>query len=92
MLFTMRAHIEAMRALVYVTAAHLDHVHHAPDETDREYHRARADLLTPIVKGWCTEVGQMLTSLGLQVHGGMGYVEETGVAQYYRGRADHDDL
>jgi alkylation response protein AidB-like acyl-CoA dehydrogenase len=84
MLFTMRAHIEAMRALVYVTAAHLDHAHHAPDETDREYHRVRADLLTPIVKGWCTEVGQMLTSLGLQVHGGMGYVEETGAAQYYR--------
>ena len=84
MLFTMRAHIEAMRALAYVAAAHLDHAHHAPEQADREHHRVRADLLTPIVKGWCTEVGQLLTSLGLQVHGGMGYVEETGVAQYYR--------
>jgi hypothetical protein len=50
----------------------------------RARHQARVELLTPVIKGWCTETGQYLTSIGLQVHGGMGYVEETGAAQYYR--------
>jgi alkylation response protein AidB-like acyl-CoA dehydrogenase len=84
MLFTMRAYVEAMRALAYVAAGHLDFSHHATDEAARAAHQARADLLIPVVKGWCTEMGQVLTSLAIQVHGGMGYVEETGVAQYFR--------
>jgi len=84
MLLTMKSGIEAMRALAYVTAASLDYAHHASDDAQRAYHVARVDLLTPVVKGWCTEVGQELTSLGIQVHGGMGYVEETGAAQYLR--------
>jgi alkylation response protein AidB-like acyl-CoA dehydrogenase len=84
MLFTMRAYVEAMRALSYVAAGHLDFSHHAPDDATRAAHQARADLLIPVVKGWCTEMGQVMTSLAIQVHGGMGYVEETGVAQYFR--------
>ncbi len=84
MLLTMKSGIEAMRALAYVTATSLDYAHHASDDAQRAYHVARVDLLTPVVKGWCTEVGQELTSLGIQVHGGMGYVEETGAAQYLR--------
>jgi alkylation response protein AidB-like acyl-CoA dehydrogenase len=84
MLLSMKAQIEAMRSAAYVAAASLDHAHRSPDAAERARHQARADLLTPIVKGWCTETGQYLTSVGLQVHGGMGYVEETGAAQYYR--------
>ena len=84
MLLTMKSGVEAMRALAYVTAASLDYAHHASDDAQRAHHSARVDLLTPVVKGWCTEVGQELTSLGIQVHGGMGYVEETGAAQYLR--------
>ncbi len=84
MLFTLRAYIEAMRALSYVAAGHLDYAHHIVDKDARRRHQARVDLLTPIVKGWCTEMCQVLTSLAIQIHGGMGYVEETGVAQYFR--------
>ncbi len=84
MLLTMKAETEAMRALAYVAMAHIDAAKHSEAETDRAYHAARADLLTPIVKGWGTETAQVLTSLGVQVHGGMGYVEETGAAQYMR--------
>jgi alkylation response protein AidB-like acyl-CoA dehydrogenase len=84
MLMTMRAQIEAMRSLAYVAGAHLDRAHRAPAAAERARHQARVDLLTPIVKGWCTESAQHLTSLAIQVHGGMGYVEETGVAQHYR--------
>ncbi len=84
MLMTMRAGIEAMRALAYVTAAELDHAHRHPDPAQRARHQARLDLMTPVVKGWCTEMSQVLTSIALQIHGGMGYVEETGVAQYLR--------
>ncbi|MDJ0928823.1 MAG: acyl-CoA dehydrogenase [Gammaproteobacteria bacterium] len=84
MLMTMKSHIEAMRALSYVSAAHLDLAHAAPDADARAWHQARVDLLTPVVKGWCTEMSQILTSLAIQVYGGMGYVEETGVAQHYR--------
>jgi hypothetical protein len=84
MLLTMKAQIEAMRSVAYVTAATLDLAHRAPDPAKRAMHQARLDLLTPVIKGWCTEIGQHLTSIALQVHGGMGYVEETGAAQYYR--------
>ena len=84
MLLTMRARIEAMRALAYVCAAHLDKAEHSADENDRAAHHARVELLTPIVKAWLTESSQELTSLGVQVHGGMGYIEETGAAQHYR--------
>ncbi len=84
MLLTMKAQIEAMRGAAYATAAELDFAYRAPDEAARAAHQARVDLLTPVIKGWCTETGQHLTSVALQVHGGMGYVEETGAAQHYR--------
>jgi hypothetical protein len=84
MLLTMKAQIEAMRAAAYVAAAELDRAEHSPAAADRARHQARLDLMIPVVKGWCTETAQQLTSIGLQVHGGMGYVEETGAAQYLR--------
>ncbi len=84
MLLTMKANVEAMRALAYVASASLDYSHHADDADTQARHQARIDLLTPVVKGWSTELGQEMTSLALQVHGGMGYVEETGVAQFMR--------
>ncbi|MFT6758679.1 MAG: alkylation response protein AidB-like acyl-CoA dehydrogenase [Chitinophagales bacterium] len=84
MLMVMRASIEAMRALLYSTYAHTDNAHKNPDEEVAKASSIRADLMTPIVKGWCTEMSNELTSLGIQVHGGMGFVEETGVAQHYR--------
>lgn len=84
MLMQMKAGTEAMRALAYVARAEADCLHHAPDDSSRTGHQARLDLYTPIVKGWLTEMAQELTSLSIQVHGGMGYIEETGVAQYYR--------
>jgi len=83
MLLTIKAETEAMRALVYVALATLDHAQHAEGEAQQAA-AARVDLLTPIVKGWCTERSQVLTSIGVQVHGGMGYVEETGAAQHLR--------
>ncbi len=84
MLMLMRAQIEAMRALSYTAAAEVDVAHHGSDETAREAADRRLSLLTPIVKGWCTESSEQVTSLGIQIHGGMGYVEETGAAQHYR--------
>ncbi len=84
MLLIMRAGTEAMRAVAYVTAAAVDHWHHGADAAAREKAGARVALLTPIVKGWCTELAQEITSLGVQIHGGMGYVEETGAAQHMR--------
>jgi alkylation response protein AidB-like acyl-CoA dehydrogenase len=84
MLLTMRASIEAMRSVAYAAAAELDLAHRHPDAAARARHQARVDLLTPVVKGWCTETGQQLASLAVQVHGGMGYVEETGAAQHFR--------
>jgi alkylation response protein AidB-like acyl-CoA dehydrogenase len=84
MLLTMKAQIEAMRSAAYVAAAELDFAHRAPSTAERARHQARLELLTPIIKGWCTETGQQLTSIGLQIHGGMGYVEETGAAQHFR--------
>jgi 3-(methylthio)propanoyl-CoA dehydrogenase len=84
MLMTMRAYNEAMRCLLYTAAAGVDHEHHADSEEARRRAGERVALLTPITKAWCTDLGVELTSLGIQVHGGMGYVEETGVAQHYR--------
>ena len=84
MLLTMRANIEAMRALLYRTAMHQDLAEHAEDEEDRLRHGHTVALLTPVVKTWCTDLGVSLASIGLQVHGGMGFVEETGAAQHYR--------
>ncbi len=84
MLLTMKAYIEAMRALLYSNAASIDLARHHPDPAERAARRELADLLTPISNAWCTDLGFELTSVGLQVHGGMGYVEETGVAQHLR--------
>src|SRR5690242_9514923 len=84
MLMTMRAYIEAMRALGYVTAAAIDNARHAAGAALRSQHQAFVDLMIPIVKGWCTETAQEVTYLGVQVHGGMGFIEETGAAQHYR--------
>jgi len=83
MLTTMRALIEAMRALAYTEAVTMDLAHYGPEEGRLQAQR-RIDLMIPVIKGWSTEVGQEVTSLGVQVHGGMGYVEETGAAQYFR--------
>lgn len=84
MLMTMRALIEAGRALACVAAAHADWAEHAADEGERRQHRRLHEFLVPIVKGWLTENANEVTSLAVQVHGGMGYMEETGVAQLYR--------
>jgi alkylation response protein AidB-like acyl-CoA dehydrogenase len=84
MLLFMKSQIEAMRSVAYVAGAYLDHAHRDPDADRRACYQARLDLMTPVVKGWCTETAQLLTSVGLQIHGGMGYVEETGAAQHFR--------
>ncbi|MET0145284.1 MAG: acyl-CoA dehydrogenase [Ilumatobacteraceae bacterium] len=84
MLLTMKAHIEALRAICYLNAECIDLAKAHPDEAVRAARQELADILTPISKGWGTDVGVMLTSLAVQIHGGMGYVEETGVAQHYR--------
>ena len=84
MLMSMRARIEAMRAIAYVTAAAQDHAHNNPDEAARRKAQAFADLMIPVVKGWSTESAIDIASLGIQVHGGMGFIEETGAAQHLR--------
>ncbi|VVD75368.1 acyl-CoA dehydrogenase [Pandoraea eparura] len=84
MLASMRAATEAARALAYVAAAHSDMAHAHADEAERNQHKARYEFFVPIVKGWSTEMSVDVTSLGIQVHGGMGYIEETGAAQLYR--------
>ena len=84
MLMDMKSRIEAMRALAYQTAAHMDYAHHHPDDAVRRQHQSRVDLFTPVVKGWCTESAVGITSTGIQVHGGMGFIEETGAAQHLR--------
>ena len=84
MLMTMRSQVEAARVMAYDCAASFDFSdHHADDETRARFQR-RGELLTPIVKGWSTEVGVEMCSLGVQIHGGMGFIEETGVAQHLR--------
>jgi alkylation response protein AidB-like acyl-CoA dehydrogenase len=84
MLMTMKAYIEAMRALIYTAARTVDFEKHAEDPDLQERSGERLALLTPIVKAWCTDLGVELASIGIQVHGGMGFVEETGAAQLYR--------
>ena len=83
MLMEMKAQIEAMRAVGYIGAACLDRAARG-DAPESSRYQARADLMTPIIKGWITETGQQIASLALQVFGGMGFVEETGAAQHYR--------
>ncbi len=83
MLMSMRALNEAMRALAYIESLTMDLSHGAPAQ-DRGAWKARLDLMIPVIKGWMTEVGQEVTSVGVQIHGGMGYVEETGAAQFFR--------
>src|SRR3989440_1049772 len=84
MLMLMKSQTEAMRALAYTTAAAMDHARKHPDAEARKQHQAFVDLMIPVVKGWSTETGIEVASLGVQVHGGMGFVEETGAAQYLR--------
>ncbi|HEX4077969.1 MAG TPA: acyl-CoA dehydrogenase [Rhizomicrobium sp.] len=84
MLLTMRALTEASRALAYFAAGKLDLSRRHPDAAVRHRAQTVADLLVPVVKGWGTEVGSETASLGVQVHGGMGYIEETGAAQFMR--------
>jgi alkylation response protein AidB-like acyl-CoA dehydrogenase len=84
MLLTMKARVEAMRAFAYYTAGHLDRAGREPDTQARARSQATLDLLTPVVKAWCTDLGCETASLGVQVHGGMGYIEETGAAQHFR--------
>ena len=84
MLLEMRCQIEAMRALGCCTAAAMDRAERHPEAQVRQQQQRRVDVLIPIVKGWSTEVGNQITSQALQVHGGMGFMEETGAAQHYR--------
>ena len=84
MLMTMRALTEGARSLAYVAAAACDAGHHAADAETRKRNMAVYEFLVPIVKGWSTEMSLEVASLGVQVHGGMGFIEETGAAQYYR--------
>src|SRR6185437_15999361 len=81
MLLTIKSGVEAMRALALYAALQLDYGRGLTDESARQAAQLRAELLIPVVKGWSTEWAIELVSLSLQIHGGMGYVEETGVAQ-----------
>jgi hypothetical protein len=84
MLMTMKSQIEAMRALAYSAAGALDRAEREPDAAARAAAEGRLALLTPLVKAWCTDLGFEIASRALQVHGGMGYIKETGVAQLLR--------
>ena len=84
MLMLMRSQTEAMRALALVVAAAHDAAARHPDAGERKRNQAFVDLMIPVVKGWSTEVGIEVASLGVQIHGGMGFIEETGAAQYLR--------
>ena len=84
MLLSMKSQTEAMRALAYVVAAANDKAHRHPDEAARAASQAFVDLLIPVVKGWSTENSIEIASTGVQVHGGMGFIEETGAAQHLR--------
>mgnify|MGYP001159802557 CR=1 FL=1 len=84
MLLTMRVKTEAMRALATFANFHLDHALKNPDEKIKNESQSIFDLLTPVVKAWCTEESVEIASTGIQVHGGMGFIEETGAAQYLR--------
>ena len=84
MLMLMKSQTEAMRALAYVVAASMDVVSRSPNAEEKKKHQAFVDLMIPVVKGWSTETGIEVASLGVQVHGGMGFIEETGAAQHLR--------
>jgi len=84
MLMSMKAQTEAMRALAYVVAASTDIAHRHPDEGERRRHQAFVEFMIPVVKGWSTENAIDVASTGIQVHGGTGFIEETGAAQYLR--------
>ena len=84
MLMTMRAHTEGCRAMATVAAAAYDAAHHHADAQVRKDNAAFYEFMVPLVKGYSTEMGIEVASLGVQVHGGMGFIEETGAAQYYR--------
>jgi alkylation response protein AidB-like acyl-CoA dehydrogenase len=84
MLMSMKAQIEGARALAYVGAAAFDIAHHHPDEKVRSAQQAFYEFLVPVIKGWSTEMSIDVASTALQIHGGMGFIEETGAAQYYR--------
>jgi hypothetical protein len=84
MLYSMKSLTEASRGVCYATAVAADLARHHPDAHERERARALEELLTPIAKAWSTDRANETTSLGVQVHGGMGYVEETGAAQHMR--------
>ncbi|PKO82650.1 MAG: acyl-CoA dehydrogenase [Betaproteobacteria bacterium HGW-Betaproteobacteria-13] len=84
MLLGMRARVMAMRALLYTAAGWFDFAHHSPDAAQADKCRRYVDLLMPVAKGWCTEVGNDVCDEAIQVFGGMGFVEETGVAQFFR--------
>ena len=84
MLMTMRAYTEGCRALATVAAAAFDAAHHHPDPDTRKQNELFYEFMVPLIKGYSTEMSLEVTSLGIQVHGGMGYIEETGCAQYYR--------
>ncbi|MFM8575990.1 MAG: acyl-CoA dehydrogenase [Limnohabitans sp.] len=84
MLMTMRAYTEGCRAMATVAAAAYDAAHHHPDAEVRKDNQAFYEFLVPLVKGYSTEMSIDVASLGVQIHGGMGFIEETGCAQYYR--------
>jgi hypothetical protein len=84
MLMTMRAYVEGCRALASVAAAAFDAAHHHADADTRKQNQAFYEFMVPLIKGYSTEMSLEVTSLGVQVHGGMGFIEETGCAQYYR--------
>jgi acyl-CoA dehydrogenase len=84
MLLMMKSQTEASRALILYNAFQFDLAEYSPDTALRSAAQARGELLTPIAKGWCTEVGNEVAGIGVQVHGGMGFIEETGAAQYVR--------
>ncbi|OUS09432.1 acyl-CoA dehydrogenase [Gammaproteobacteria bacterium 53_120_T64] len=84
MLMMMKSQTEAARVLSYSAFAHWDYLSHSPDAETRAYHQRRVDILTPMVKALSTEVGNEVAYIGVQVHGGMGFIEETGAAQYMR--------
>jgi len=83
-LMSMRCRIEAMRALIYQGAFHLDHAAKLPPGEEQKNAQGRIDLLIPLIKAWCSDMGFDIASDAVQIHGGMGFIEETGVAQHMR--------
>jgi acyl-CoA dehydrogenase len=89
MLMTMKAQTEAMRMLAYYAAAQMDVARRHPEEAVRKRAHGFLDLLIPVVKSWCTDTAVEVANTGIQVHGGMGFVEETGAAQHLRDARIH---